>query len=449
MNLYENNELEQEKIRSKKLIKIIIIILIIMLILSAVTLGAIYYLKNKELKVYIDGKLVTVESDLFIFEGEDIYISIKDISQRLGYSANNGEYKNPYSEDTTKCYLDNNYETVSYILNSNSIYKVLTGNTNISNIDYEYFTIDKPVTLINNKLYTSVEGISKGCNVSFIYTKSNNTIKIYTLEYLTNYYSKKITESAIDNNTSYTNKKTILYNMIIVKNAAGKYGVNNLKNEMIIGEKYKSITFVESSQEFIVQTDDGKFGIITKDAETKIEPGYDSIKQIDKENGLYMVSSGGKYGVINDNGKIVIHLEYEAIGIDQKQFQNDDIDNPYLLYGKCIPVKRAGKWGILDKNENIILPITYDGLGCQISGSTNSVANSLILIPEYEAFVVCRDKLYGLYNSSGEELIQTLVTNMYSITTAGEKIYYLTYQGNTINIIEYLKQWGIEPVAED
>lgn len=449
MNLYEDEKLEQENIKSKKTMKIITIILVILLILSIAVLGYIYYLKNKELKVYIDGKLVKTQENVFLFDGEDVYVSIKDISQMVGYTANNGEYKRPYSEDTTKCYLDNNYETVSYILDSNTIYKALIENKS-SNIDYEYYTIDKPVILSDNKLYTTTDGISIGCNLSISYTQSNNTIKIYTLPYLTNYYSTKIKESAINyEKISYANQKAVLHNMIIVKSESGKYGVNNLKNEIIIGEKYKSITFVESSQEFVVETDEGKVGIISKDATTKIEPEYDSIKQIDNESGLYVVSNNGKYGVVNKNGKIVIHLDYDAIGIDTTQFQSDSLDNNYLIYGKCIPVKRAGKWGMLDKNGNTILSIIYDGFGCQISNSKNSLANNLLLIPEYEAIVVCKDKLYGLFNSSGKELIQALVTDMYSITTSGEKMYYLTYQGDTINIIEYLKTWGINPVTEE
>ena len=40
--------------------------------------------------------------------------------------------------------------------------------------------------------------------------------------------------------------------------------------------------------------------------------------------------------------------------------------------------------------------------------------------------------MYGLYNSSGKELILPLVTDMYVINNSGENQYYLTYQGNTM-----------------
>lgn len=449
MNFYEKNNFEQEELKSKKKMKIIAVVLLILLIFSAIILGYIYYLKNEQLKVYIDGKLVKTQSNTFIFDEEDVYVSIKDFAPLVGYAVNNGEYKRPYSEDTTKCYVDNGYETASYELDSEELYKVLTENKDDADVDYEYYTIDKPVVKANNKLYTTIEGITKGCNIAFSYTATNNTIKVYTISYLSKHYSSKIADAAFDDKTPYANKKALLYNMVIVQNASEKYGVNNINNETIIGEKYKSITFLESSQEFVVETDEGKVGIITTDAITKIEPEYDSIKLIDKAATLYMVSNNDKYGVINKNGRIVIHLDYETIGVDFTKFPADDIDNPYFIYDKCIPVQKSGKWGMLDRNGNTILPTIYDGLGCQKITSKNTLANTLLLIPEYEAVVACKDGLYGLFNSSGKELIPALVTDMYSIISSGEKMYYLTYLGETRDVIDYLQNvLGIRPVTE-
>ena len=93
-----------------------------------------------------------------------------------------------------------------------------------------------------------------------------------------NNYTNEIEEAAISEDSNFANQKALLYDMIVVKNTANKYGVNNLKNESIIGEKYREITFVEYSQEFIVKTDEGKVGIITKDGKTKINPDYSSMR---------------------------------------------------------------------------------------------------------------------------------------------------------------------------
>ena len=86
-------------------------------------------------------------------------------------------------------------------------------------------------------------------------------------------------------------------------------------------------------------------------------------------------------------------------------------------------------------------------MGCTQNTSNDSLAQNLLIVPEYEAIVVCKDKMYGLYNTSGKELIQALVTDMYTITSGGEKKYYLTYQGMKIDILDYLLNVGkIEPV---
>ena len=448
MDWYENNQIDQKNEKSKKIIKIMIILLVIMFVLAIVILCYISYLKNKQLKFYIDDVATTIDNDMFLIQDDDVYISIRDISSKIGYSINNGEYKNPFSEDTTKCYLDNSYETVSYISGSNVIYKLLTKN-NSDDKDYEYYEISKPVIVKNNKLYTISDGLSKGCNLVFSYTKTNNTIKIYTLPYLVKHYTNEIEEAAISEDSNFANQKALLYDMIVVKNTANKYGVNNLKNESIIGEKYREITFVEYSQEFIVKTDEGKVGIITKDGKTKINPDYSSIKEINKDLELYLVSNNGKYGVVNKNGKAIIPLDYETIGVSLKDFPKNDIDNRYILYDKCIPVKKDNKWGLLDLNGNVILPIEYSALGCKENTSKSSLSINLILIPEYRAIVVCKDRLYGLVNWSGKELIPEGTTDMYAIESSSEKKYYLTYNNETMNIVEYLTKMGIKPFEDE
>lgn len=436
MNLYEEDKTKEETEKSKKIVKIMAVILGVLLILCIIIAVYISYLQEKQLKVYIDGQKVNVSEDDIIIDGNNIYFSIKGMAERVQYVYNNGEYKQSYIEDKSKCYVDNGTETASYTLGSNTIYKSLK-QSEYNQIDYEYYTIDEPVISNNSKLYTTTNGLSIGCNLSISYTEQNNTIKIFTLPYLYNYYSTKIAGAEIEEQ-SFENKKAVLYNMIIVKNESGKYGVNQLDNETVIGQKYAGITFVEGSQEFVVKTEEGKVGILTKDAEIKIKPEYDTIKQIDKSSGLYLVSNNDKYGIVNEQERKIAYLEYDQIGIDQSKFVNDDIDNPYVLYGECIPVKKGEKWGMINKNGNEILPIQYNELGCQNSTNKDSVTNPVLLIPEYKAFVVGNNKMYGLFDSTGKELIPVAVTDMYSIISSGKKSYYLTYNGNTMDIIDYL-----------
>lgn len=461
MNIYESQpNLENDKSKTKKLMIIIGIAIAILFVLSIVLIFYISYIEKNRFKFYIDDTKTSVKSDIVIVDKNknNIYVSLSDIADKIGYSKNNGEYKEQYSEDSDKCYLQNKYEAVSYITDSDQIYKAILPTSRNEDINYEYFQIDEPVFMNNGKMYTTIDGICKGCNLAYSYNPKNNTLKVYTMDYLAKLYAKSIPESAEiaeqDDLNTYENKKAILYDMVVVKNEAGKYGVKSSSNNTIIGEKYKSISFEEEEEEFIVETDEGKFGIIDKTGKTKITPDYTSIKLISKDRGLYLVSkesstSKTQYGIINKNERVIVYIEYEQIGINKSDFPANNIDNQYILFGKCIPVKRSNKWGLLDLNGNTIASLEFDGLGCLSNSSKNNQANSLVVIPEYEAIVVCKDKLYGLYNSSGKELILPLVTDMYVINNSGENQYYLTYQGNTMNVIEYLQNvLGLEPVTK-
>lgn len=457
MDLYGENQFRNSKVNDKKIIKIIIILMAILLFLAIGIVCTIYYLKNKELKVYIDEKNASSSVSLFSIEDDDVYVSISGLAKKLGYTKNNGEYKHRFDEDTSKCYVDNNYETASYILGSNTMYKKLIDKTDSSyKSDYEYFTLKKPVKQIDGELYTTLEGAEKGFNFVASYNSSNNTIKIYTLQYLLERYTSKTADAVKIDDLSYENKKAVLYDMILVQNETGKLGVNKVTGETIIGKKYRKITFIESSQEFLVVTDDGKVGIIDSNAQTRIEPLYNSINLINEETGLYIVSKDNKYGIVNKKGQIVVYLEYDSIGLeDARSFAEDDIENDYLLYNKYIPVKKDQKWGLLDVNGNSVMPVEYDSLGCNIINSKDTSINSVLLIPEYEAIVVCKDKLYGIfgpdyYKKTGKMLIEVAVDNVYSIISGGNKEYYLTYQGNRMHVINYIKTAvGVQPINEE
>ncbi len=465
MNVIGTPESTFEKEKSMKIIKIIIIMLVLLLIISIGIVIGIYYLQSKEFKVSIDGKnRSNIGEDVFVIQDGKVYVSIKDIAQYLNYTAYNGGYggNDKYSENTTSCYLQNTNETVTYSLNSTSIYKSIISektsenssqNANINslavaNSDFEYFTLSEPVKMINSKLYTTLEGIATGCNVYANYNEKNNAVVIYTLPTIISSYANTIQDMAIaDEDAIFSNKKAILYDLVVVKNENNKYGVVGTDGQEILGKKYAYIKFTEATQEFIVLTDEGKVGIISKDGTTRIKPDYDEIKLIDKESELYLVSNNKKYGVINRNDKKIIYLEYDAIGIDSTKFESDNIKNQYILYDNCIPVQKGGKWGLMDKNGATICDLQFDEIGCIVGTSNSKMANNLLLIPEYEGIVVGKDKLYGLINSSGQTLIPIAVSDMYSITNANEETYYLTYEKNTMNVIDYLRDTlKIEPV---
>ena len=114
--------------KSKKMMKIIIIILVLLFLATLAIIGALYYIKGKEFKIYLNQTKVSTSSfsdDTFVIEGDEVYVSIKDFAEKMGYTYNKGEYKYQYSEDETKCYIYNNGETASFSQGSTTLYKVL------------------------------------------------------------------------------------------------------------------------------------------------------------------------------------------------------------------------------------------------------------------------------------------------------------------------------------
>lgn len=434
MNLLESEEINQKQKKTKMIMTIIIILIVLLIIVSAGLVYMIYNAQQNMLKLTVDGKSVSsFSSDMFLFENNKLYISIKDFAKLVKYESFNGDYKQ-YSEDTTKCYIQNESEVASYSLNSNKIYKTLRAGT-----DYEYYDLEEPVKLQNNKLYVNAEGMKIGTNTAISYNAGTKQITVYTLPYLTNYYSGKFTNSAVaGDKADFSNKKALLYEMIVVVNEEGKYGVRSLDNQEIIGAKYASIKFIESSKEFIVTTDEKKMGILLASGKTKIAPEYDEIKQMDKNLNLYLVTNNKKQGVINQNGNIVVYLEYDKIGVDTSQFTSNNIKNQYLLYDNCIPVQRNKKWGIYDKTGKLLVPIEYDAIGCLTGTKNDKTNNNTLLVPKYEGIVIGKEDKYGIVTSLGKLLLPVAVESIYSITNAGEETFYMLYQDNNIDLIDHI-----------
>lgn len=451
MEFIGTNQEEKNK-KTKKIMIGIIIAIIMLLIISIVLFCIIYYLEGQKFKFFVDGKATMSSSDLFVYEGDNVYVSIKDIAPIIGYNYYNGGYKQ-YTEDNTKCYVESINEVSTFEKDSNMIYK-----TPPEEIDYEYYTIKNPVKQINGKLYVSAEGISLACNIKFYYEAEKNQITIYTLPYYANYYSTNYMTAAITDN--FKNQKALLYGLMIVQNIDNteenynnkniRYGIYNIegqKIEEVVGTKYTNIEFVESTQEFIVTTTENKVGIITAEGETKVQPQYDSLKQIDKNLNLYLATSNNKKGVIEKNGKILIYLEYDEIGVNTTQIKDNNIKNSYLLYNNVIPVKQNGKWGMYDIKGKLILPIEYDGIGCIASDKT---LNNILVIPNVKGIVVSKiyeteDKrkttLYGIVNSLGKDLVPAALETVYSVTNNGRDEYTMIYNGSSYDVIDYINRY--------
>ena len=453
MEIIGTNQQEKDA-KTKKIMIGITVVIVLLLIISIVLFGMIYYLEGQKFKFFVDDKSIsTYSTDLFVYEGENVYVSIKDIAPIVGYSYSNGGYKQ-YTEDNTKCYLESKNEVSTFENDSKMIYK-----TSPEELDYEYYEIANEVKTINGKLYVTSEGISLACNLKFYYDSQKNQITIYTLPYYTNFYIANYKTCAAD--TSFDNQKALLYGLMVMQNIErttentndkniryGIYDISQGKLTEIVGTKYTDIQFIESTKEFIVKTTENKVGIITDKGQTKVQPQYDSLKQIDKDLNLYLAIKDDKKGVIEKNGKILIYLEYDEIGVNTTQFQDNSIKNSYLLFNNAIPVKQNGKWGMYDIKGELILPIEYDGIGC-ISG--DRTLNNILIIPEVEGIVVSKiyelqkdkkDTYYGIVDSKGRELVPTGLETVYSITNSGREEYTMIYNSTQYDIIDYVKKYS-------
>ena len=456
MDLMESIPENNKTVSKVKIWLIIVIVLIILLIIAAVVIWLYSQnLAKNSFKFYLDGKLQSgYEEDMFLIEGDKVYVSIKRIAPFLGYTAYNGGYEQ-YTEDRSKCNVTNLKEAVSFEVNSNKIYKYNLLDTN--NSESQTFTLDEPVIAFGSDLYISSEGLARAYNIMFSRDAANNTVTIYTLNYLVNYYSDQVDNAAITSDTTdfsdserFNNQKAVLYDMMIVKDdRTNQYGVVSISNptNQIIGARYASIEFMEGSNDFIVETKDAKVGIIGSDGITKIKLEYDDIKEIDKNLGLYLVTSNNKQGVVNRNGKIIVYQEYDQIGLSNT-INDENVTNKYILYDNCIPVKRNNLWGLIDVNGNLILPIEYDGFGCSANTAIDATAADVLIIPDINGIVVEKDEIngnarvkkYGIVNSDGTLFINITLDSIYSLTSQGEVTYYALVQDQAIDIVNYVNE---------
>lgn len=449
MNIIEESFKEKQKKDKTKLIKTIVLVLIIILVLAIIGISiAIVYIDKAKLRVYVDGKLNDEVKDLLVIQEDGkVYVPIKEIAPYLGYKSYNGEYTNK-SEDKSKCYVQCDDEIANFTLNSNKVYKLNTKSTATTGENYDYFYTEEPVKAMNGLLYTNIDGLQNAFNSVFVYNQSQNRIQIYTMPYLIQTYQKKVLDYGyVEIDKDFNNQKAILDSMIIVrKDKSNSYGVINCDTgEIIIEPKYDDIEYLQDARDFLV-TSNKKVGILSNSGELKIQLLYDSLELMDSDSALYLAKREGNYGVIDTNGKIKIYLEYDAIGIDITKFSNNDMKNKYIFMDNLIPVKKGNLWGFFDKTGKQVVDFKYENFGYIASSSKDAM--NLLVVPEYNVLVACRDKKYALVNAAGEERIPAILDDAYMTVSSGEKHYYMTYNDKRYDIEDYLDEFGVTNVQQ-
>ena len=444
MNLIDESFETTKKENSKKTAKIILAIIVVLVIAIIGIFIALVYIQDSTLKLYLNGSINEKVKEMMIIENDGtVYFPIKDIAAYLGYESYNGEYTDK-SEDASKCYIESEDEIVNFALNSNKIYKLTVSK---NNANYEYSYASKPVKAINGKLYATSDAIESSFNVSFEYDVDKQRVYIYTMPYLIDSYATKVLDYGYEAiSEDFTSKKTVLNNMLVVsKNQNRSYGVIDLQGKIIIEPKYDYIEYLPNSGDFLVESNN-KVGVISAKKEMKIQILYDSLELIDSDSGLYLAKKDNKYGVIDAKGNIKIYMEYDGIGIDNSQFEQNNIKNRYLLDNGMIPVRKDRYWGAFNKNGNQVLDFVYDSFG--YIASSNKDAVNLLLIPDYNILVACQNKKYALINSAGEEQVGPILDDVYITINSGKKYYYMNVNDQTLNVEEYLDSVGVKPKSK-
>ena len=230
--------------------------------------------------------------------------------------------------------------------------------------------------------------------------------------------------------------------MLVVKKGENKniYGVIDTQGKNVLEAKYDNITYLPDVGDFLVENNK-KVGILSKNGETKVQIMYDSIELMDYDAGLYVVKKDNKYGVIDLQGKTKIYIENDEIGIDSSKFEQNNIKNKYLLADNLIPVRKDKLWGLYDKNGKQIVDFKYDSFG--YIASTNKDALNLLVIPDYNVIVACKDKKYTLLNQAGKELFAPIADDIYMNISGGEKLYWIAVNNNRMDATKYLDQTGV------
>lgn len=430
--------------KGKKAPKIILALIILLVIgIIAVVVG-MAYIDKSTLKVYVDDTRNDNVKNMLVFEGDTIYVPIRDIAEYLGYKSYNGDYAEK-SEEKNKCYVEGENEVATFSLNSNKIYKIETS----SGATYQYYYCKKPVKSINGKLYVSSDGIEEAFNISFINETDKYRIRIYTMPILISSYKKSVLDWGYEEMSNiFNNQKSIFINRLIVSKEKNKskMGIVDLDGKIIAEPKYDNITYLPETEDFLV-TSNKKVGVMSKDGTLKVQIVYDDIDLMDKDAGLYLAKRENKYGIVDIKGNVKLYIQYDQIGIDIVSYAKNEIKSKYLLVDNLIPVKKDGLWGLFNKSGKQIVDFQYDGFG--YVATSNKDAFNLLVIPDYNVMVTKKNNKYGLINSSGVEIVPTSADDIYMTIDSDKKYYYLNILDKKYDVIEYLDSIGVKTTKDD
>ena len=343
----EDEVLPKESNKKKKMVLTLLIISIILLVLAIAIVSVLPNKQNNALTLTIDNLNREIAENLLISNEQKVtYISLNKLSSMIGYKYLQGGYLE-FTEDLTKCYLENDYQVIGFEANSNKIYKTKQD----SNVDYQYYELSNNIVKSGNDLYIALDDLNVGCNVVYNYSQEKNNINIETPKFKAEQKNATFTENSQYSNVSeeFDNQKAVSYNMLVVTDKSKKVGVVTNDLATVISAKYSSMLFDEYTQKFIV-SNNNKYGVISKDGKLIIDLKYEDIEIIKYEPLLYKVKQNNKYGIIDKDGNILVELEYDSLGYPGNKLIGA---NATLLIkdinkeGDGIVVQKNNKYGVV------------------------------------------------------------------------------------------------------
>lgn len=478
MNLEESDSYKdqiEKNIKQRKSVMLSIVVCAMVAALLFVMIMILRYQDSITLKMFLNDKQIAIPAGFYREIDGKIYVDVKQISSMLGYSYTKGEY-GEYNENSDSCYLENDFELIAITADEEKYQKYIqiNGAPTIAEIPivsikengyFESFLVaDAPVKFVDDRLYVCKDYLPEMFNMQIDWQEYR--IRMYSFDAIVAAAKGIVANSQYPTISGYyENLRAVIYGLAVVGSDAnnsnnsnsGLFGVvalNDLRE--IIGLKYKEIEFVQNTKEFYVTVDNGSKGILAADGSTVIKQSeYNDIKLLDEENKIYVVEKDGEYGVLDRYGKVIIHAENDKIGYDIKNFTVEPIDNPSLLFKKCIPVEKDGKFGLYNLEGEVLLNIVNDALGCvsNAGAQTSGSKQNVLIIPSevgINGIVYNFNGYYGIYDVNEEKpVIPPACESVYAITKSGETTYYFDYNGQTIELKKYLIDNNLANVVDE
>lgn len=480
MNLEESNRIYQEnkqKNIKKKGIIAGIVLCIIAVIVCAIIIFVLQQVENNRFKMLVDGREVSMPENFIIKdEAQNDYVNLKMIAQYTGYKYTQGDYIE-INEDKNSCFIENDYEVVSFKANENGFVKYIK-NTSSSiqenenqneneeqkveetikfevkskNKEKEIFKTELPVIITNENIYIPLDIVNLVCNANINLTKKSLTISsINKLVETCSGLAPRLGYNMLS--STYENIRAIPNNMLVVGDGS-KYGVISLiDGKNILGVKYDDIIYIQNQNKFYIYVDN-KVGLVNGDGTTIIAPkNYDSIETFDVDKNLYLVKEDGKYGLLDYEGNSILYTDYDQIGINNIEKFDLDFNNENLWFDKIVAIKQGSVWGLYNiERKEVVLEMNYNDFGYLTQSTDVLGEESVLTIPKetgVEGVVICLEGFYGIFDIKIQEvIIPCACSRIYSITNNGETKYYMEFQGQQLEMSEYFKVHNLVTVEE-